>query len=74
MIGRKVEMGRKDQRQRNVVESMGGHGVLGLQGGIIVMRVPVLANETVHGQPKIGRERIAFPRQSTLVGRGSTCR
>jgi len=51
MIRREVKMGRKVERNRNVVEAMCWHGVFRLEDAVEVMRVPIVANEGVDRQP-----------------------
>ena len=51
MIRREVEMGRKVERDWDVVQSMRRHGIFGLEDTVEVVRVPVVANEGVDRQP-----------------------
>ncbi len=69
MVRGKVEMGRKVESQRDIVETMGRHGVLGVENGVEIMRVPVIANEAVDGQPQVCLERVSLEQGATLVRR-----
>ena len=69
VVRRKVKMGRQKHGHGHVVESNGvRHGVGRLQDAVKVVRVPVVANETVDGQPHIGLEGVALRERSPAVG------
>lgn len=67
MIGDEVEVRGKEQGDGHVVEAVRGEGVARFQDAVEVVRVPIVADETEHCNPKIGLEGVSASGASNSV-------